>query len=188
MKKKFMYVLVSCLLSVSFCVNAFAVESKKCFLDDEPLGAIASDQFTVFLSNEEIDGQVIAEDSFTVYLETEKERLVYPVQVSTKILYLESDGLGFYVTAYTGVPIITGLHGNIEYNTSLDADHGISQTYSVSLKQPDYSILWMEYNGKHFSSGVKITASFWGMVEGQIDGEDKISDGYFFRTVTGIVP
>ena len=111
MKKRIFSLLVSMLLLCTICI---------------PAGAIDSNQIK--------DSEVIATDEFVVYLTDNRSRLTYPLNVRTLILYTESDGLGFYISAVSGVPIITGLNGFVEYNTSLDADHGIVKTYSESYK------------------------------------------------------
>lgn len=129
MKKRIFSLLVSMLLLCTICI---------------PAGAIDSNQIK--------DSEVIATDEFVVYLTDNRSRLTYPLNVRTLILYTESDGLGFYISAVSGVPIITGLNGFVEYNTSLDADHGIVKTYSESNNPARSSIEWMEYTGNKYNS------------------------------------
>lgn len=133
---------------------------------------------------------VIATDEFVVHLTDETTRYVYPVTVRTQILYTKSNGLGFYIYAFSGLPIITDLKGFVEYNTSLDGDHGIIVRYSESNNPVGGSIEWLEYTGNKYDSGVKITASFSGEVvadEGILD-DDAVVDGYFFRTIEATIP
>lgn len=133
---------------------------------------------------------VIATDEFVVHLTDETTRYIYPVNVRTQILYTKSDGLGFYICAVTGLPVITELKGFVEYNTSLDGDRGIMVRYSESNDPAGGSIEWLEYTGNKYDSGVKITASFSGEVgadEG-ILGDDAVFDGYFFRTIEATIP
>lgn len=167
MKKRIISLLVSMLLLCTICI---------------PAGAIESNQIK--------DSEVIATDEFVVYLTDNRSRLTYPLNVRTLILYTESDGLGFCISAVSGVPIITGLNGFVEYNTSLDADHGIVKTYSESSNPARSSIEWMEYTGNKYSSGVKITASFVGEVSADkgLFGDDVDVDGYFHRTVEATIP
>ena len=133
---------------------------------------------------------VIATDEFVVHLTDEVTKYVYPVIVRTQIVYTESDGLGFYIYAFAGLPVITELKGFVEYNTSLDGDHGIIVRYSESNNPVGDSIEWLEYTGNKYDSGVEITASFSGEVgadEGILD-DDAVFDGYFFRTIEATIP
>lgn len=132
---------------------------------------------------------VIATDEFVVYLTDSKTKLVHPVNVTTNILYLEDEGLGFQIRALTGLPIIAEMSGFIEYNTSTEPDRGIPVYYSESNDFPSFEIEWMEYTGRRLSSGVKITASFFGTVERAPSiFEDVVLDGYFSRTIEATIP
>lgn len=143
------------------------------------------------VSSNQDDEAVIATDEFVVYVtDRSKSVSVYPVNVRTDILYLEDKGLGFRIYAITAIPIIDELSGFVEYNTSLDADHGIVVRYSESNDFPSTGIEWIEYTGNKYDSGVKITASFSGTVGAETEylGEEVLLDGYFSRTVEATIP
>ena len=147
-----------------------------------PVGAVDTDYD---------DEVVIGSDEFVVYVTDHSDsKTLYPVNVRTDILYMEDEGLGLRIYGESVVPVVNEISGYVEYNTSFDADHGIVVTFSESSDFPRTGIEWIEYTGNKYDSGVKITASFSGMVGGETEyiGEEVILDGYFHRTVEATIP
>ena len=166
MKKRIISFLMSISIMVSVCT---------------PVGAIDLNQD---------DPAVIATDEFVVYITDNRSKTLYPVNVRTDILYLDDEGLGFRVYAFTVVPIINELSGFVEFNTSLDPDHGSIVNYSESNNSPRVGIEWHDYTGNHYRSGTSITATFMGEVGAETEylGEEVLLDGYFCRTITAEIP
>lgn len=144
---------------------------------------------------EQDEPEIIATEEFVVYMTDQSRSVsettaVYPVNVRTNILYLKSKGLGFQIVATTTVPILDGLNGFVEYNTSIDPDHGSVVPYSESNNTPGRTITWIDYTGNKYDSGVKITATFSGVVSADAKylGQEVLINGPYTQTVTATIP
>ena len=141
------------------------------------------------------EAEIIATEEFVVYM-TDQTRsasettVVYPVNVRTNILYLKSKGLGFQIVATAEVPILDGLNGFVEYNTSIDPDHGSVVPYSESNNTPGRTVTWIDYTGNKYDSGVKITATFSGVVSADAKylGQEVLVNGPYTQTATATIP
>ena len=172
MKKRVLSIIaLMCCILETFCMPVGATN-----LDQDEAEIIATEEFVVYMTD-----QTRSASETTV---------VYPVNVRTNILYLKSKGLGFQIVAVTTVPILNGLNGYVEYNTSTDPDHGSVVPYSESNNTPGKTITWIDYTGNKYDSGVEVTATFSGIVGADAEylGGEVLIDGPFVRTITATIP